>query len=367
MRLAIAILLLLHALIHLLGTAKAFGWTRLDTFTKEVPPYAGLAWGLASGMLILTIGLYTSRAHYWWMLGLVSLVLSQILIISYWSDARWGTLPNLLLLVLITTGFARFQFAQHSNKLRQELLQQIARTPDQWSMPADATLPPPVQRWLQRSGAEQHPPIVAVQLEQDLRMRLQPSQTKWTEGTAQQLFSVDPPRFIWTVDLMMAPGLPVQGRDQFRDGQGQMHIRIAGLLPVVNEQKKPTINSASLQRYLGEIAWFPTAAYSQHITWSAIDDRSARATLSYAGTTDSGVFTFDKRGDLESFTADRFQKTGPDAQRLPWTIEVLETAAPAGLRIPVRARAHWELPDGRWTWLQLTITDIRYQTSQPPK
>jgi len=361
MRTVLLILLFLHAAIHFIGTAKAFDWAKLEAFSQPVSKYAGLAWGLTGILLVLSTLLYASSARYWWMLGTVSLVLSQILILRFWSDARWGTLPNVLLLILIVLAFARFQFDRQSEKLRSSLLSQATLDKSELTLTPDSLLPAPVQRWLQYSGAADHPPIAQTTLTQDLRMRLKPDQEGWIPGQARQVFTTNPPAFIWTVDLRMPPGIPVSGRDQFRNGKGQMLIKPGGLFPVVDKQDVSQINSASLQRYLGEIVWFPTAARSPHIQWETIDEQRARATLTYGGTSDSGVFTFDETGDVVSFTAQRYKDNTPDAERVPWIIEIIETAAPAGLRIPVRARAHWELPEGRWTWLELTITDVAYQ------
>jgi hypothetical protein len=41
----------------------------------------------------------------------------------------------------------------------------------------------------------------------------------------------------------------------------------------------------------------PVAALSDYVTWEAIDDRSARATMRYGGVTASPVSTFDDAGD----------------------------------------------------------------------
>lgn len=361
MRIILLTLLLLHAAIHFVGTAKAFNWMKLEAFSQSVSKYAGLAWGLAGILLALSTLLYASSARYWWLLGFVSVVLSQILILRFWSDARWGTIPNVVFLLLIVLAFARFQFNQQSEKLRSSLLSNATLEATELTLTPDSLLPAPVQRWLQHSGAAGHAPITRTTLTQDLRMRLRPDQEKWIPGTARQVFTTDPPAFIWTVDMQMPPGIPVSGRDQFRDGTGAMLIKLGALFPVVDEKSVPQINAASLQRYLGEIVWFPTAARSSYIEWTAIDQQRAKATLTYEGTSDSGVFTFDEAGDVVAYTAQRYKDNTSDAERIPWTIEVMETAAPAGIRIPVRARAHWGLPEGRWTWLELTVTSIGYK------
>lgn len=52
MALLFAALLVLHGLIHLLGTAKAFGWAALPQLTVPIAPVTGAVW-LAASVLFL--------------------------------------------------------------------------------------------------------------------------------------------------------------------------------------------------------------------------------------------------------------------------------------------------------------------------
>ncbi len=53
----------------------------------------------------------------------------------------------------------------------------------------------------------------------------------------------------------------------FKDGKGSMIIKVLSLINVVNDSNNEKINQGTLQRYLGEITWFPTAAVSPYIKW----------------------------------------------------------------------------------------------------
>ncbi|MDA8226162.1 MAG: hypothetical protein M0T74_00380, partial [Desulfitobacterium hafniense] len=52
--------------------------------------------------------------------------------------------------------------------------------------------------------------------------------------------------------------------------------------------------------------WFPTAALSSYIKWEEIDSNSAMATLSYKGVSASGVFSFNEKGEIINFVAERY-------------------------------------------------------------
>lgn len=169
-----------------------------------------------------------------------------------------------------------------------------------------AHLPDPVQRWLTHSGIIGREKIYAVRLEQKAEMKMKPEQKKWTAARAVQYFTVDEPAFVWKVDMNMLPLVPVAGRDKFVEGVGEMLIKIFAVIPVVDTGGNEKINTAALQRYLGELVWFPSAALSPYITWEKIDDFSAKATMTHKGTQGTGVFTFDEKGDFVRYSALRY-------------------------------------------------------------
>lgn len=222
-------------------------------------------------------------------------------------------------------------------------------------------LPAPVKRWLENSGIMGKEKIHTVQLNQRGVMRLQPDQEQWMEAEAEQLFTIDKPGFIWKVRTSMA-GIPVIGRDLFVDGQGSMEIRLVGTFPMVKVSNNKKINESTLQRFLGEIVWFPSAALSPYIKWEHVDEHSAKAIMSYGGTTGSAVYHFNDQGDLVKFTAPRY-KDIIDAAPTDWVATVMDTQVVNGLRIPTRLEAAWLLEKGPFTWYKFEIFDVVYNQS----
>jgi hypothetical protein len=163
----------------------------------------------------------------------------------------------------------------------------------------------------------------------------------------------------------MNPFLPVTGRDQFTNGHGEMTIQLFSLIPVAHAENDTKVNQATLQRYLAEIVWFPSAALSAYITWEALDAYSAKATMAYNGTSGSGVFHFDSAGNFKKFVALRYQDS--DAIKpTEWTVTALKTEEHHGIKIPVTCEASWTLETGTWTWLQLNIRAIQYNLKAIP-
>lgn len=221
-------------------------------------------------------------------------------------------------------------------------------------------LPAPVMRWLENSGIMDQEKIHAVHLKQRGLMRLAPDQEQWMEAEAEQYFTIDRPGFLWRVRTSMA-GIPVIGRDLFENGKGSMEIRLAGTIPVVNVSNDQKINESTLQRYLGEIVWFPSAALSPYITWEPVDEHSAKATMSYGGTTGSALFHFNDQGELSRFVAHRYKDIN-DSEPTEWVATVQETQLINGVRIPTRLEAAWLLENGPFTWYKFDIFDVVYNS-----
>lgn len=352
-------LMVLHGLIHLIGFIKAFGLAHMDVITKEITKPQGLLGLLSSVLFVFTGILFLRKNKHWWIIGLVAVLLSQALILQTWQDSKFGTLANAVLLLVILFGFASWNFAHQVNKEMAQLLQSNTESTQPIIKEQLLLLPEPICRWIKNSGVLDHNPISQVHLRQKGQLRLKPEQEKWMNSEAEQMFTISEPTFLWQVKTSMN-GLPVLGRDLFQNGQGSMKILLGGLIPVVNVVNNEKVNQSTLQRYLGETVWFPSGALSPYITWEEVDENSAKATMSYGGTTGSANFYFDENGDLTHFIAYRFKET-TDEKPTPWMAKVLETRTIDGIRIPVKLEASWILEEGTFTWYRFEIFDVEYR------
>ncbi len=74
--------------------------------------------------------------------------------------------------------------------------------------------------------------------------------------------------------------IPVSGRDRLVGGEGHMLIKAASLVDWANAGDDKIALGAML-RFLGEIAWFPSAASRHTSSGNSVDERRARATMRY--------------------------------------------------------------------------------------
>lgn len=254
--------------------------------------------------------------------------------------------------------FSIWNFNKQNEQLKIEILSDSSINEQVINEDAINDLPISVKRWLDYSGVIGREPINTVYLKQVGLMKLKPDQKNWIESDAEQCFTVSEPQFIWSVKTTMM-GIPVVGKDVFRDGQGSMHIKLGGLVPVVDVSNHSKINESTIQRYLGEIIWFPSAALSDYISWEPIDDNSARATMSYGGSTGSAEFHFDDAGKLTHFIALRYRDI-EDEIPTEWVATVKKYDLVNGLNIPTKLEISWSLATGKFIWYKFEIYDVLY-------
>lgn len=221
-------------------------------------------------------------------------------------------------------------------------------------------LPHPVKNWLIKSGMINKPYISNGKLTQNIEMKMQPEQTNWILGNAIQYTTINIPSFIWSVNVNLNKIIKLKGRDRFENGKGEMLIKINSLFNVVNE-KGTKIDEAALQRYLGEMVWFPSLALNPYINWTMIDDFTVNATMKYNNTTGSGTFSFNENGLITNFKALRFKDNNANAKRLQWLVEIQEYKTfDNGIKVPSKINSTWCINNENWTWLKLEVTDLKY-------
>jgi len=359
-------LIVIHGIIHLFGFLKAFGISEFDAISQPISKTYGIFWFLAFLLFTITVILFLTHSGYWWLSGFLAVIISQVLIFNYWSDAKFGTIANVILLLATIVGYSSFSFKQKVIGERMSLFEDSQiKNQEIVTEKALVDLPQIVQKWLTNSGIVGEEFISNVHLVQELQLKLKPDQTSWNHGTAEQYFTIQPPAFNWNIDTEMNSVLSVVGRDKFEDGRGEMVIKLLSLITVADSKNSEKVNQATLQRYLAEIVWFPSASLSQYIKWETIDDYSARATMDYKGTKGSGEFHFDENGNFEKFVAMRYQDPN-DSEPTPWVVTATKTEERNGIKIPTECEATWELEGGKWTWLRLRITDIQYNVTEMP-
>jgi hypothetical protein len=219
-----------------------------------------------------------------------------------------------------------------------------------------AGLPPTVQRYLAWSGVVGKPIPSTVRLTQRGRIRSS-AEAGWMAFEAVEVYSTRPPGFVWRAFFRRRSMPVVFGRDEYLDGQGSIVMKMLGLYPVA-DARGDELGPAGLTRYLNEAMWFPAAYLGDNVTWEAIDDRSARVTISDRGMTASGIFFFDAAGRPVNFRAPRYNTATGKVET--WETPLTAYGQLAGANVPTGGTGVWKLADGDLAYIELEVTDIAY-------
>ncbi|MBN2324312.1 MAG: hypothetical protein JXQ30_11305 [Spirochaetes bacterium] len=224
-------------------------------------------------------------------------------------------------------------------------------------------LPSPVIRYLSHVLVEGQPYVRTVRLEQKGEFRLGGRDASWKPFRATQHFTVDPPGFIWEAKITVVFPLSARVVDMYVDRKGLLRAKILSVFTVVEAGPGPEMNEGELLRYLAESVWFPTALLpGEGVSWTPMDERSARASLTHEGNTVSLVFYFNDRDEVERVYAEkRFRKVNGSFEPAPWTGRFGNYGERNGMLIPLDGEVAWNLPDGDLGYWRGRIEEIEHR------
>ncbi len=240
MRIAFSSLITVHALIHVMGFAKAFGLASLAQLKIPVSRPMGVLWLAAAVLILAAVALLFVAPRWFWLVGVAGLVVSQIAIIALWHDARFGTIANIVLLAAVIYGaFAWGPFglrAEYERLVRDGIsrMASSARPPN--ITEADlAALPPLVQRYLRFAGVVGTPKVQGFRARMTGRIRGSAT-APWMPFVAEQYNFYDPPRRYFWMEATRG-GLPVDGLHAYGETDASMRIRLLSIVPVVRRRR----------------------------------------------------------------------------------------------------------------------------------
>lgn len=213
-------------------------------------------------------------------------------------------------------------------------------------------LPAPVRRYFRAVLQDGQAIVETARLRHTGRFNLGAGRPQWRRFRSTQRVVVRRPGFDWDARIAMAPGLAVFVHDAYVAGEGILHAELAGLLTLADLRGTPAVAQGELIRFLAEAAWYPTALLpGQGVRWTALDDRSARATLSDGAITVTLDFCFDAEGLIEGVRADaRYRLVDGALVATPWRARFWAYEWRGGMRIPLEGEVAWELPAGPWPY-----------------
>lgn len=354
------LLLLLHGFIHLTGFLKAFHLAEIEQLTLPISKPAGMFWLIAGILFMIAGAVYFYDKNWWWMIAALGMVISQVLIILYWQDAKFGTIANIIILLICIPAYGSWNFNAMVNKDKQDFLSSAKKVDENIAEEDLENLPDIVRLWMENAGIVGRRKMGTAYFRQSGEMRTS-LDGNWMPVEAEQYVRTVNPGFIWIAEVKAAPYIYLSGRDKYIDGKGQMLIKLLSLIRVAYSKGKK-MDQGALVRYLAEIVWYPSAALENYIFWQEVDNTTAIATMTYGNITASGQFIFNNFGELVRFEAERYYDRNDGATLEPWIVDIEEDSYKTfeGVRVPTKAQVTWQLEEGDFRWYKLNISDLEY-------
>jgi hypothetical protein len=368
MRVAFVLVLAVHGLIHLAGFVQGFGLADVEALRLSIGRTAGVLWLLAALGFLASAVMFSAAPARWWIVGAPTLLLSQALIVAFWSDAKYGVIPNVIVLVPLILGMFEAGPGSFRSMYERESARHLALLPGPASRVTESDLeplPPLIQTWLRRAGVVGRPRVPGFRACFHGRFRNGVG-SPWMDFTSEQHNFVDPSARLFFMRASLY-GIPVDGYHDFAGDDARFRIRVLSLVDVV-DGRGPTMNQSETVTIFNDLCVMaPGALVDIPVRWVTLDERSVRGVFARGHQTIAAVLVFDSQGDLVDFVSDdRFYSTdGKTSQRLTWSTPVRGHRDFGGVRLPARVDATWKMPQGDFVYGEFNLDEIEYFGGAP--
>ena len=219
-------------------------------------------------------------------------------------------------------------------------------------------LPEPLKKYLRICGYENMPvPINANVYWAESWLKMSPEK-EWRKLHTTQFNSVKP---IGRSAYMKILGMPVAARDLYRDGYGEMNVKLLNLIKVAFDNSKEVAQSALITTFC-EFMLIPGYLLLDNVKWEQIDDYSIRGTVVDNGIEVLGIFYFNEEGLFTHFeTFDRYFTTGKNSyKKVKFSVVVESYKTQYKLKIGEKVKVMWHLPEGDYEYYKGTIDRIEF-------
>lgn len=366
MRTGLTLLLVVHGLIHLMGVAKGFGLAELPQLTTPISRPMAVMWLVAS---LLLLGSAFTWPRTFWLVGSLAIVASQFVICSAWTDAKYGTVVNVLLLLAAAYAFASqgpFSPARAFEAAARQTLASAQPLGAAVVSEADLTpLPAPVQRYLRVTGSVGKPRVVTYRVHWHGRIRGGASEP-WMPFTAEQVSTSAPEYTRLFFMRATMKGLPVDVFHRYLDAAATFQVRVLSTVPVV-DARGPEMNRSETVTILNDMCLVaPSMLLDPRLRWQGIDENAARVTFTRGAQTVTAELHFNAAGELVDFISDDRSQSSPDGKsftRLRWSTPFTQYQSITGLHLFAQGEARWHPPQGAFAYGEFYLDRLEVNVS----
>lgn len=360
MRIAFLIIVLFHGLIHLLGFIKGFGIKEVKELTLPISKPMGFVW-LTAAILFLSYGiLYLLNSKYAWLVGLMAVTVSQFLVFMFWKDAKFGTSPNLIILIVAVVSLGSYLLhSEFESSVKIDFLENNTLSTDTLTENDIAHLPIIVQKYIHYTKSVGQPKVKSFRAEFVGGMRSKPDDEYMKLQSVQYNFFEKPSRYFYMTARKM--GLPATGLHLYQNETATFEVKLLNWFKVV-DAKGDKMNQAETVTLLNDMCFIaPATLIDSRITWEAINNTTVKALFKNGNIGISAVLYFNEKSELVNFISnDRYDTDGKKYISFPWATPVEDYRMINGYLLPRKAKLIYQRPDGDFTYGELEYKSVKY-------
>jgi hypothetical protein len=354
----------LHGLIHLMGFAKAFGHADLPQLVQPISRAMGLLWLAAA---VLTLGASAASLVWprsWWWMGAACVVLSQFVIVSSWSDAKFGSVANVWLAAGAALSFATYGPGSLHQEFDREAAKAIARgvSAPVLSEADLASVPDPVRRYVRLAGAVGQPRVGNFHATFTGRIRGGPK-AAWMTFTGEQYNFYGPAERLFILDAA-SYGVPVVAFHRFQGASATMRVKVASVFPMVNASGPEMLRAETVTLFNDLCVFAPGALVDSAIRWREVDANHAVGRYARGGVEVEALLAFDEQGRLVDFVSDDRLADSADGKTftpMRWSTPLRNYRTFGAVTVSASGAGRWHPPgEEAYNYIELELLDIRY-------
>lgn len=365
MKYIFSIIVFLHGAIHLLGFIKAFKLAEVEQLTMNISKISGGFWLLAFILFIVAGISYLAEIDWWYFIAIFAVIISTILIFSAWSDAKFGTIANLLILLVAIVGYGTSTFRSKYENDVKEGLNQNAHIQQSLLTEKDIEhLPEPVKNYIRYAGALGKPKVNSFRLEFTGKIR-KDEQSEWMPFTTVQYNFIESTTRLFFMNAEMK-NLPVAGYHCFKNGKASMDIRLFSLFKVQYQSGQEMDTSETVTFFNDMCCMAPATLIDKRIKWLKVDGNKVHAEFVNNNITISAWLFFNEKSELVNFISEDRYASGENntMEKLPWSTPLKEYKDLNGYKITGYAETIYTYPSGDFCYGTFNVSNIEYNCEE---
>ncbi len=356
---------LFHGLIHFMGFAKAYNYGNITQLTKEISKPIGIVWLTTGFLFLICLGLYLFKNQSWAYFGLIAIVVSQILILYNWNNAKFGTIANGIILIFVIIGFFQIKFkSEYKNEVKIGFSQTKNLPKTILSEGSIKDLPEPVKKYIRYVGCLNKPIVHNFRVDFSGKIRSH-EKKEWMQLTSEQYNFIPTPTRLFYLDATMK-GLPVAGFHCFKNGIAYMDIRLLSLFKV-EFQKGAVMNESETVTFFNDMCCMaPATLIDKRIEWLEVAENKVKVSFSNNGITISAWLYFNDKGELVNFVSEDRSALLENGEtvKLKWSTPLRDYKAINGYKLASYAEAIYTYPDGDFTYATFDLKNVWYNMTK---